>query len=162
MMTKLSIPELFQIAESMETDAQQFYTLAAAKSTDQRLKKIFSELSDWETQHIQTFQNLAASVQTDSSADVADPASEIDEYLHAIVKGAVFDLGDSIEDAIGNISTPMELLKYACEMEKKAVLFYMGLRQALPTSSQDAITPIVDEETRHIVYINRLIMELND
>ena len=162
MITKLSVRELFQIAESMETDGREFYTLAAAKCKDPKLKEQFTELADWEKAHIQLFRDMAASVNTAPAPAVADSQSDIDEYLHAIVKGAVFELADSIEEAIEEISTPLELLRYACEMEKKAVLFYMGMQQALPKSQQPALTPIIEEETRHIVFINRSIMSLNN
>ena len=164
MLTKLSIDELFQIAESMEVDGQQFYSLAAEKTQDAELKKQFSDLADWEKEHIKVFRDLAKMVKNgnDSTDRVADPQSDVDEYLHALVKGAVFELADSAEEAIANISTPLELLRYACEMEKKAVLFYMGIREALPESMHRAITPIIEEETRHIVFINRLILNLPD
>jgi rubrerythrin len=159
MITKLSFEELFTIARSMEKDGFDFYTLASRQTKVPQLSEIFAKLASWESRHIDAINAIEADCAC-MEVETRDPMTEIAEYIHAVVKGSIFNINKSAEQQVKKISTERELFNYACELEKKSILFYTGLRLSLPKAAYEAVDKLISEETKHLAFLNEKMSKL--
>ncbi|AQQ70450.1 hypothetical protein SMSP2_00799 [Limihaloglobus sulfuriphilus] len=160
MIKKLSFEELFTIARSMEKDGYDFYTQASGKTSDAQLSECFARLANWESRHIDVINAIEADCAAMEQTQVRDPMSEVSAYIHAVVKGSIFDLDKSANEQVEKISTERELFSYACELEKKSILFYTGLRMSLPQKAGDIVEKLIKEETKHLTFLNEKLSKL--
>ena len=54
-----------------------------------------------------------------------------------------------------------EILRIALDLEKKAILFYLGLKDVVPENlGKDKIDRIIDEEKSHVVTLTQELKKL--
>jgi rubrerythrin len=151
--------ELLEIAKVMEKDGAEFYRTAAGIATDPKVKKIMEEFSVWEQSHYVLFDNLLKETPADA---VIDNDSEAVKYLEAFAKYAVFSPAGAEKFGIAQMDAK-GVLQHAIALEKDAVCYYYGLKNAgLPEKSAKTIEKIVQEEMKHIQLLSEQLSHLRD
>jgi len=148
--------EIFEMAEQMERNGEKFYKSAAATIDDQAHKKLLLELAAMEVDHEKTFKAMRSDLKAaEKSATVFDPEGEAALYLRALVDTRVF-----FEKKV-DVSSMEKILKAAIEAEKDSIVFYLGMKNAVPEKfGQDRIEGIIKEEMGHIRLLSRELAQL--
>jgi rubrerythrin len=148
--------EVFEMAEQMERNGEKFYKHAAATIDDEPHKKLLLELAAMEVDHEKTFKAMRSDLKAaEKSATVFDPEGEAALYLRALVDTRVF-----FEKEV-DVSSMENILKAAIEAEKDSIVFYLGMKNAVPEKlGQDRIEGIIKEEMGHIRLLSRELAQL--
>ncbi len=148
--------EIFEMAEQMERNGEKFYKNAAGSIDDAAHKTLLLELAAMEVDHEKTFKAMRSDLKaTEKSATVFDPNGEAALYLRALADTRVF-----FEKKI-DVSSMEKILKAAIEAEKDSIVFYLGMKNAVPDKmGQDRIEGIIKEEMGHIRLLSRELAQL--
>lgn len=148
--------EILQMAEQLERNGAAFYRKSIEKIQDPAGKELLLSLAEMEDQHEKTFADLRSKLTASEKAQtVFDPEGETVRYLKALADSKVF-----FEKTIDTDS--MEgILKEAITAEKDSILFYLGLKDAVPEAlGKDKIDAVIKEEMSHINLLTRELVAL--
>ena len=134
------------MAEQMERNGAKFYRDAAKNTADPANTEMLMGLSKMEEAHEKMFGSMRAELSTaEKASTVFDPSGEASLYLRALVDGRVF-----FEKEI-DATSMVEILKSAIEAEKDSIVFYLGMKAAVPKNlGRNRIEAIIREEMGHI------------
>lgn len=149
--------DVFEIAEQLERNGANFYRKAAESTSDSAGKTLLLKLADMEDEHEKSFKELRAGLgEKEKASLVFDPNDEAVLYLRAIADTRVF-----FEKKIDNTSLK-EIYKSAVEAEKDSIVFYLGIKDAVPAKlGKDKIEAIIKEEMKHIRMLSAELVKLN-
>jgi len=147
--------EVFEMAEQIERNGAAFYRNAAQQISDPAEKQLLTELAQMEDDHEKTFATLRKSLSAkDRETVVFDPMDEAGSYLRALADTRVF-----FEKKM-DTSSMEAVLKDAILAEKDSIVFYLGMKDAVPGDlGQDKIEAIIKEEMSHIRLLSRKLLE---
>jgi rubrerythrin len=150
-MGKFSIGEVIEQAVQTEKLGNKFYTAMAKKfKKNNELKKLFETLASQELKHEKTFSELKNKTRDEEPAGW----DEVSQYLRAIVDSEFFlGKGKSLS-ALESIKTAVDAINFALGFERETLLYYHTLREG--TKEKKVIDTIINEEKRHIVWLNDL------
>ena len=149
--------EIFEMAEQMERNGEGFYKKAAASIQDNAHRELLLKLAAMEVEHEKTFKAMHKDLSAAAkAATVFDPDGEAALYLRALVDTRVF-----FEKKI-DVSSMEKILKAAIEAEKDSIVFYLGMKNAVPEKlGRDRIEGIIKEEMGHIRLLSRELTQLH-
>ena len=141
-----NVDEVFEMAEQMERNGAKFYRDAAETAADPSNKDMLIGLSKMEEAHEKMFESMRTELSSaEKASTVFDPSGEAAQYLRALVDSRVF-----FEKEI-DVTSMVEILKSAIEAEKDSIVFYLGMKEAVPKNlGKDRIEAIIKEEMGHI------------
>jgi len=146
--------DVFEMAEQMERNGGKFYRTAADNTTDSENKEFLLSLAEMEDQHEKTFKGMRADLTgKDKASTVFDPEGEAALYLRALADTRVF-----FEKEI-DVSSMRNILKSAIEAEKDSIVFYLGMKEAVPESfGKGRLDHIIKEEMGHIKMLSKKLV----
>lgn len=151
--------EIFEMAEQIERNGAAFYRLAAKQFPAHQ--DLLTLIAAQEDQHLATFsawRRLLAN--KDREATTYDPGKEAADYLKAMADCRVVDVRRGPKDVLTGVESFADILGIAIGMEKDAIVFYIGMQDMVPSDlGRDKLDLIIQEEKRHIVFLNRLFAE---
>ena len=147
--------DVFEMAEQMERNGGKFYRTAADSVEDSANKDFLLELAAMEDQHEKTFQAMRAEISDQEKAStVFDPEGEAALYLRALADTRVF-----FEKEI-DVTTMRNILKSAIEAEKDSIVFYLGMKEAVPANlGKGRLDHIIKEEMGHIRLLSKKLVQ---
>jgi rubrerythrin len=156
MMYDFSADDIFEMAEQMERNGGKFYRNAAENVTAESAKKLLLELAAMEDDHEKIFADMRKELTASEKATTAfDPTGETALYLRALADTKVF-----FEKEI-DVKSMREILKSAIEAEKDAIVFYLGMQDAVPDKlGKDKMDVIIKEEMGHIRLLSKELVAL--
>jgi rubrerythrin len=90
----------------------------------------------------------------EKASTVFDPAGEAALYLRALADTRVF-----FEKEI-DVTSMKQILKSAIEAEKDSIVFYLGMKEAVPENfGKDRLDHIIKEEMGHIKLLSKKLIE---
>lgn len=154
MMYDFNADDIFEMAEQMERNGAKFYRTAAEAINDQSAKAFLVKLATMEDDHETTFSQMRASLKAEEKAStVFDPEGDSGQYLRALADTRVF-----FEKEI-DTSSMKAILKDAITAEKDAIVFYLGMRDAVPEKmGRNRLDDIIKEEMGHIRLLSKELM----
>ena len=155
MTRELTVFEVLKIAEEMERQAARFYRRAAGMYKDPAIRKLFSELAQWEKRHVQVLADMK-----DHFSEQAGERGRFDldrvELSRLDVPPAAFNEHREPAKELAGDETRADMLKLAIKKERYTIGYYTGLTEfALGQDNIKAIRSIVQEERRHV----RILMQ---
>ena len=149
--------EVFEMAEQIERNGVKFYRDAAKSVADPSNKDLLLGLAQMEEAHEKTFKSMRVELTSaEKASTVFDPSGEASLYLRALADTRIF-----FEKKIDTTSM-MEILKAAIEAEKDSIVFYLGMKEAVPASlGQNRIDGIIKEEMGHISVLSKELIAQN-
>ncbi len=146
--------EVFEIAEQIERNGAKFYRTAAENIADADKKKLMIDLAGMEDEHEITFKNLRTGLtENEKVMTTFDPEGESEHYLRALADTRVF-----YEKEIDNTSLK-EILKTAITAEKDSIVFYLGMKDVVPTHlGKQKLDEIIKEEMSHIRLLSKELL----
>ncbi len=148
--------DVFEMAEQMERNGGKFYRTAADSTQDSGNKDFLLELAAMEDAHEETFKAMRAEITAQEKAStVFDPGGEAALYLRALADTRVF-----FEKEI-DVTSMKQILKSAIEAEKDAIVFFLGMKEAVPTDKgKKQLGAIIKEEMEHIRLLGSHLVKL--
>jgi rubrerythrin len=148
--------DIFEMAEQMERNGGNFYRLAADSTEDSANKEFLLELAAMEDQHENTFHAMRTELSSQEKAStVFDPEGEAALYLRALADTRVF-----FEKEI-DVSSMKKILTSAIEAEKDSIVFYLGMKEAVPENlGKGRLDHIIKEEMGHVKLLSKKLVEL--
>ncbi len=155
--------EVFEMAEQIERNAARFYRDVAASASDQKMKNMFLRMASMEDSHLKTFREMRTVLSDrEKGGTVFDPYDEATQYLQALADSKGFEGMRSPTERLTGQESPRELLEIAINAEKNSVLYYVGLKDLVPTEAgRDKVEAIIQEEVRHVADLRRYLNALN-
>jgi len=149
--------EVLGMAEQIERNGTSFYRKGASIVKDEETKKLLDDLARWEETHEKLFKAMRAELTDEErAATAADPDGEAELYIQAMADTHVFNVKKDPLKLLAGKKKPLDVLAAALEFEKDSILFFMGLSRAVPARlGKDRVDKIVQEEFRHVAFINR-------
>ncbi len=143
--------DVFEMAEQLERNGAKFYRDAAGKSDEPSLKAFLLDLAEMEDAHEKTFASLRSELtDKEKQGTVFDPEGEGTLYLRALADVRVF-----FEKEI-DVSSKRDILKAAIEAEKDSIVFYLGMKEAVPENfGKQRLNSIIKEEMGHIRLLSK-------
>lgn len=155
MMYDFNADDIFEMAEQMERNGAKFYRTAAESVDSQDAKAFLLKLAEMEDDHERTFSGMRTQLSAaEKASTVFDPEGEAVSYLRALADTRVF-----FEKEID--TTHMQaILKDAITAEKDSIVFYLGMRDAVPESlGRHHLDDIIKEEMGHIRLLSKKLAE---
>jgi rubrerythrin len=154
--------EIFEIGVNIEKNGQAFYTAAMEAAKDSATKKFLGELAEWESTHVQIFQNLADALPPHATESTTyDPNGELAMYLKATADTHVFGPGADGAKIAAMCKTARDVIRTALEFEKDSIVFYSAMRKAVsPELGQAEVDRLIEEELKHIVMLSKKLVGL--
>jgi rubrerythrin len=147
--------DVFEMAEQMERNGAKFYRNAAEGDIDAANKEFLLGLEEMEVAHEKTFKDMRAELSAqEQTSTVFDPEGEAALYLRALADTRVF-FEKEIETA-----SMRGILKSAIEAEKDSIVFYLGMKDAVPDElGKGRLDGIIKEEMGHIKLLAKELLK---
>ena len=152
--------EIFNIGIQIEKNGHDFYQAAIEKTDEDQLKTLFRELANWESKHVEIFENLRTKLpEAVKTTDVYDQENLVHLYLKAVADNEIFVKGQEI--SIEECDTPYQILKTALGFEKESVVLYTSMKEMVSEDlGKSAIDKLINEELHHIGQLTKELKEL--
>jgi rubrerythrin len=148
--------EIFEMAEEMERNGIKFYTTAAESIADHDAKNLLLEFAGMEKEHEKIFSEMRKALSSDEKqSTVFDPEGDAAHYLKALVDTRVFF------DKKIDVSSLENILKDAIQAEKDSIVFYLGMKEAVPEGlGKSRLDHIIKEEMGHIRMLSGKLVKI--
>lgn len=159
---KFNAEEILEMAVKIERNGARFYRGAAADSKDAHAVNILNRLADMEDAHQRIFVTMMNDLASnEKEPKVFDPENQTVEYLRAMADGYVFNAYEEPSTIIKQGDSLEKIFKTALGMEKDSIVFYLGIKDMIPTEvSKRRVDDIIREEMSHIVIINTELADI--
>lgn len=142
-----------EVARKMESDAIQFYTEAARKTTYEAGKKMFLSITEDEKRHLAMISDLIKGLNI-TIKDV-NPMGE--------VKTVFESLKDSMMKRVAASKDELDSFRIAMDMEKAGREFYQKSLASAKTDKEKALfTRLIEEERQHYEIFENTYSHLSD
>jgi rubrerythrin len=134
------------------------YADLAAKQENPAVKDELMALSQMEADHAEMFVKMRRQLPEDMRTAVFDPNDQAALYLQAIADSSIAEGSPEVAAMMTGKESFKDVLKLAVELEKQAILFYLGIKDMVPERlGKDMVERIIKEEQSHVVMLsNRL------
>jgi rubrerythrin len=151
--------EIYEIGVEIERNGEQFYRAGAELTDDADVKRLLTDLANWETSHIELFSDLKEHLPTGFEED---PDFDRDEQKHAYLKAAadshVFSRNANVQRLVERAGSPVDILKAALGFEKDSVVLYTSMKSMVPEKlGRDKIDRLIGEEMEHMRMVQERI-----
>jgi rubrerythrin len=146
MMYDFNADDIYEIAKQLERNGAEFYRVAAKAAKDDNARGLLLRLAAMEDDHLKIFTQMHSQLTaSEKTATVFDPEGEAVDYLEALADTRVF-----FEKKI-DTSSMEAILKDAIIAEKDSIVFYLGMREAVPEKQgRSRLEDVIKEEMGHI------------
>ena len=154
--------EIYNIAEQIERNGQQFYSDSAQRVSEPVAKQVLQDLANMETKHLKTFQDLHAKLSEQAREEITwDPDGQAGLYLKAAADSHVFKTNVDPTSLLKNNSDAREILELALQFEKDSVIYFLGVADVVPEHLGKAdVLGLAQQERNHIVLIQKTLSKL--
>jgi rubrerythrin len=151
--------EVFEMAIRIEENGAAFYRKAAGLQPDAETKKFLEDLAMMEEGHKKTFTEMRANLtDKEKGGTVFDPQHELSLYLASMADTMGGEGKPSAAEALTGNETLEDILNTALGLEKDSILFYVGLKNAVPPKhGQEKIEEIIKEEQSHVAQLTNIL-----
>lgn len=146
--------EIVELGIQIEKNGRDFYNSLAGKSKKAGAQEIFKYLAGEEEKHIAAFQKILGSVEKYESAE-AYPG-EYFAYMNALASGYVFTQKNKGEEVARRVKSDAEAIDLAIGFEKDSIIFYEGMKKAVPEYDQKVIAELIKQEQNHLIQLTDL------
>lgn len=152
-----SVDEILQMAEQIERNGSAFYRKAAALSPSSGTAQFFLKLAAMEDEHEKIFSSMRTNLREEERRlSIPDPENQGQAYLKAWADGHVFDVRTNPAEKLQGKIKPEEVLLWAISQEKESIVFYLGMKEAVPERlGRKKVDEIIREEMNHIAILSK-------
>jgi len=148
--------EIFEIAVYIEQNGAKFYRKAVESISGKHNKDLLLHLAEMEDEHETTFKKLRSELsEKEKITTTFDPEGEAEQYLKALADTRVFYEKEFDKPSL------KEIFKTAITAEKDSIVFYLGMKNVVPTHmGKEKLDDIIKEEMSHITLLSKELLEI--
>jgi rubrerythrin len=152
---RFNADEIFEMAVHIEENAAAFYRKAAGFQGEEKHRAFLESLASMEDNHKAVFEEMRRELgEREKEGQAFDPEGEASMYLEAMADSHGGEGSPAAVDSLNGDETLEQILKTALELEKKSILYYVGLRDRVPErQGKERLDDIISEERRHVSQI---------
>lgn len=153
--------EVFEMAVRIEENGAAFYRKAAELQNDQNDKDFLMTLAKMEDRHKISFEEMKKELSKEQTAQtVFDPNDELSLYLEAMADAHGGEGDPDVLELLTGKETMEDIVRTAIGLEKKSILFYVGIEDLVPAKlGRDKIDEIIREERKHIAQLTGFLQK---
>ena len=150
-----SAEDVFEMAVRIEENGAAFYRKAAELQADEDDKSFLNMLAEMEDRHKISFEDMKEQLSKQETAKtVFDPNDEMGLYLNAMADAHGGEGDPDVLELLTGQETMADIIETAIGLEKKSILFYVGIEDLVPEKlGHDKIDMIIKEEKKHIAQL---------
>ncbi|MFH1655020.1 MAG: ferritin family protein [Candidatus Omnitrophota bacterium] len=149
-----SANEIVMIGIQIEKNGKDFYNALINQSKNEKAKELYKFLSGEETKHIVTFQNILDKL--DASSQAESYPGEYMAYMKDLSGKYVFTQKDKGEVIAKQTKNDKEAIDLGIGFEKDSIIFYEGIKKAIPQAHHKVVDELILQETSHLNKLNEL------
>jgi rubrerythrin len=158
MTAKLTARDVIRIALDIEQSGMQTYLDMKERTPDRELAKLLEYLAREEQAHVAVFTRMFKEVELDP-ASMPDPTPEDSAYLDVVLRTMVFDGPKSGIVRARDAKSPVEMLKFALQFERDAMLFWMKIHGMVREQARPGVHHLIKQEEEHVREIDHLMVQ---
>ncbi len=140
--------EIVELGVQIEKNGRDFYSELAAKAKNKKAKDVFKYLKGEEEKHIIVFKKILESVHKYEPQE-AYPG-EYFAYMNALAGEYVFTRKDKGKEIAKHIKSDAEAVKMGIGFEKDSIIFYEGMKRAVPEDENEVVDELIRQEQSHL------------
>ena len=158
-----SADEIFEMAQQIEKNGARFYRRAASMVKGAGSAAFFLKLAAMEEVHEKVFARMRGELTAaERMKRISDPENQGQAYLRAWADSQVFDVRSDPAAKLAGGEGPEDVIRMAIGLEKDSIVFYMGMKDAMPERMGKArVEEIIQEEMGHIDLLSRELQTLS-
>ncbi len=151
--------EIVELGIQIEKNGRDFYNTLASQSKNQKAGEIFRYLAGEEEKHIKVFQEILN--KTEKYEPSGLDADEYFAYMNALASEYVFTQKDKGKEIAKTIENDKEAVDMGIGFEKDSIIFYEGMKKAVPEYGLKIINGLIMQEQSHLKKLSDLKKTLN-
>lgn len=148
--------EIVEIGIQIEKNGRDFYNTLEKKSKNQKASQIFKYLAGEEEKHIVVFQKILDSIGKNEPPELYP--DEYFAYMNALASEHVFTKEDKGEEIAKTVKSDMEAVNMGIGFEKDSIIFYEGMKKAVPAYDLALVDELIMQEQGHL----RILFDLKE
>ena len=154
--------EIFEMAEEIERNAARLYRQGVKSAADAKVKEMFLKLAAMEDKHLTTFRLMREELsENEKKQMVFDPDNEATMYLRTMAERRGTEGKKSVTEMPTGKETVEQLLETAINAEKDSIVFYVSLKDLVPSEAgRDKVEDIIKEELSHLIILKQQLTVL--
>ena len=140
--------EIVEMGIQIEKNGRDFYNAICQKSKDPHAAEVFKLLAGEEEKHIGIFSSLLGKVQEHEPPQIY--TDEYIAYMNALACEYVFTQKDKGLEIAKGIKTDKQAVELGIDFEKDSIIFYEGMKKAVPEYSLGVINELIRQEEIHL------------
>ena len=158
-----SADEIFEMAQQIERNGARFYRRAASAAKAPGSGPFFQKLAAMEENHEKVFGQMREGLTAaERMKRISDPENQGLSYLRAWADRQVFDVRSDPAEKLTGREAPEVILRMAIGLEKDSIVFYVGMKDAVPERiGKGRVDEIIREEMGHIDILSRELRTLS-
>jgi rubrerythrin len=140
--------EIVELGIQIEKNGRDFYHAVSRQSKDAAAAETFRFLAGEEEKHISIFKNILEKTEKYEPPQVY--ADEYFAYMNALASEYVFTQRDKGAEIAKQVKTDKEAVAMAIGFEKDSIIFYEGMKKAVPEHSLVVVDELIRQEQIHL------------
>ena len=158
---KYNADEIFEMAVEAENNAYKMYSDLAKKHKNPEVSSELEKMAEMEKNHEQIFVKMRRELPEEMRTAKFDPNEDASLYLQSIADSDVGEGSPEVAASMTGEESFEDVLKLAISLEKKAILFYLGIRDMVPENlGKDKVEEVIKEEQSHVVTLSKRLKEI--
>jgi rubrerythrin len=159
-----SVFDVLEIAEEVEHKAARFCLKAAERFADWQRRNMYYNLASWRAKHRQAWARIRQEY-SEKTGDLGtfDPDNYVVSNPQVMAGLSCFGTEANSHGQPTGRETRSQIVRDAIRRSQGVVIFYRGLKEfACDPGSRGMIDNMIDEESRHVRLLNRLLDRVHD
>lgn len=140
--------EIVELGIQIEKNGRDFYNTLAAQSKNPKAKEIFRYLAAEEEKHIIVFEKILEN--KDKYQPPQTYPGEYFAYMNALASEYVFTQENKGSQIAKKIKSDKEATDLGIGFEKDSIIFYEGMKKAVPEYDQKTVEELIIQEQGHL------------
>lgn len=150
--------ELVKLGVQIEKNGRDFYTSLIPRLKDSQAAGTFKYLAGEEEKHIEVFQGISDKLE--KSGQTESYPGEYLDYMNVLAGECVFTKENKGEELAKKTHSDKEAVNMGIGFEKDSIVFYAGMKKAVPESDHKVIEELIEQEQNHLRQLSDLKKKL--
>lgn len=143
--------EMVELGIQIEYNGRDFYGALAVKTKNSSSQEVFKFLAKEEEKHVLAFKKILSSLEEHVPAE--SYSGEYVAYMKALAADYIFTRKGKGEEAANSIKGEREAVDLGIGFEKDSIVFYQGMKQAVPDYDVKVLDELIRQEQNHLLLL---------
>ena len=157
-MSLIDARELLKMAIRDEETGMEFYQVLADKTEDEALRKKFLEIREQEIGHAERFREMVEGL--GDYVPREEVPGDYEHYYESFLSKRDYMNPDDAVELARKTKTDEEAIRFALSQEKDTLLFFIEMKELVPSNQhRDLVQAVIHEERTHVIDLSQLLLD---